>query len=370
MNQGIKNKKALLFVGTYTENLGFVDGQAKGIGVFQMNLETGELSFLLENQDIPNPSFLVIHPSGRYLYAVHEMSQFQGQPGGGVSAYKVDSGSGRLTLLNQQLSHGVAPCHVSLDVTSNYIFVANYSSGNVAMYPLLGDGSLGEACAIVQHHSSGSDPFQRGGPHAHAAYTDPRNHFVLVLDLGIDQVVVYRLDLEQGTLTPNDPPFVGVKPGAGPRHLAFHPSGRYVFVINELNASMTVFSYDSLNGVLKEIQTIGTLPSGYSGKNACAEVAITSDGRFIYGSNRFNDTIVIFAVDPASGRLSLVDHTPTQGKTPRSFAIDPTGRFLLVANQDSNTIVLFTIDPQTGKLTPSGQVIPTPTPVCLTFLQI
>lgn len=356
----------LLFVGAYTENLGFVDGRAEGIAVFRMDQATGRLEFVQENKGIASPSFLALHPDRRYLYAVNETGQFQAKPGGSVSAFTIDPADGTLKLINQQSSHGTAPCHVSLDATGSYVLVANYGSGTVAVYPVRADGSLGGASDIVQHTGTGGKPGRPSTPHAHAAYPDPNNRFVLAVDLGLDQVLVYRLDLQQGKLLPNG--FAKLAPGAGPRHLVFHPNGGFVYVINELDSTMTAFGYDAVQGQLTELQTLSTLPAGFSGRSACAEVAITANGKFLYGSNRFQDSLVIYAVNPDDGRLNLVGHQPVLGKTPRHFVIDPSGKFILVANQDDGTIVIFRMDGETGLLQPTGQTVKTPTPVCLQFL--
>lgn len=360
-------QKKLVFVGAYTANLGFVDGKGKGIAAYWFDPLTGGLEHAATLEGQENPSFLVVHPDGKHLYAVNETAQFRGMKGGAVSALEFDRSTGSLKLLNQQPSFGAAPCHISLDRSGKYALVANYSSGSLAVYPLQPDGSLGEATDLVQHSGKGPDPNRQEGPHAHFILTDPTNAFALACDLGLDQVLVYRFDLESGRLFPHDEPFASLHPGAGPRHLAFHPGGKYVYVINELDATLTGFAWDGKKGSLRTIETVSTLPEGVAGPKSCAEIQVHPNGRFVYGSNRRHDSIVIFRIDEGSGRLTLVGHESTQGKTPRFFCFDPAGKFLLAANQDSSTVVTFRLDAETGKLTATGVKAEVPTPVCLAF---
>ncbi len=351
-----------IYVGTYTFR------SSKGIYAFNLNLSTGETTPPQLVAETPQPSFLALHPSGSFLYAVNEI--WEGGKEGTVSAFTVERETEALTLLNQQPSKGVGPCHLTVDKTGKWALVANYGSGSVAVLPILPNGSLGEPTCVVQHEGKSVHPKRQEGPHAHSVTLDPANKFAIVADLGIDKLLVYRFDAEKGTLTPNDPPFAATAPGAGPRHVAFHPNGRFLFAINELNSTITVYRYDGEKGVLTEVQTVPTLPSDFSGTNTTAEVQVHPTGRFLYGSNRGHDSIVIYAVDSRSGKLTFIGHQPTQGKTPRNFGIDPTGAFLLAANQDSDTIVLFRIDPQTGKLNPTGRIVEVPTPVCVKFLPL
>ena len=349
-----------LFVGTYTKNLGFVDGTAKGISAFRMDPSTGALQFVIENGGIDSPSFLTIHSSLKYLFAVNESS-------GSVSAFTLDTQSGQLGFLNQQSSHGDAPCFITTDKTGKLALVANYSGGNVLAYPIGADGKLGVASDNVQHKGAGPDKARQEDPHAHSIWVDPTNKFALACDLGLDKVIVYQLDLTKGKLVSHSEGIV--HPGAGPRHLDFHPNGRFVYVINELDATMSTFKWDGDHGTLAEIQSISTLPEGVNGPKSCADVHIHPSGKFLYGSNRGHDSIVIYAVDETTGLLSLIGHESTRGKTPRNFAIAPTSQFLLAANQDSGDIVTFRIDPQSGKLAYINTT-QTPTPVCLKFLTI
>ncbi len=350
----------LIYVGTYTKN-----SASKGIYVYSLNLTSGALTLKHEVAGGVNPSYLALHPEGRYLYAVNEMMTLDGERTGAVRAFAVDPETGGLTFLNQQPSQGTGPCYVSVEQTGRYVLVANYMGGSVAMLPIQSDGHVGEATDAVQHHGSGVNPRRQEGPHAHSIVVDPTNQYALVADLGLDKVMIYKLDLGQGKLRPNDTPWAEVTPGAGPRHSVFHPNGKYAYLINELDSTITVFAYDSTNGTLETLQTVPTLPEDFEGQSTCADIHLTPDGRYLYGSNRGHDSIVIFAVDETTGRLSYIGHEPTQGKTPRNFMIDPTGAFLLAANQDSDNIVVFRIDAQTGELTPTGETVSVPKPVCL-----
>jgi 6-phosphogluconolactonase len=358
----------LVYVGTFSRTVPHGRGSAEGIYVCRMDPVSGALTLVHTVADVPNPSFLALHPSRRYLYAVNAVPEIDGHPGGAVSAFAIDPATGALTFLNRQSSHGAGPCHVSVEHTGRFVLAANYGGGSVVMFPVQSDGSLAAASDFVQHTGSSVNPRRQEGPHAHSITPDPANRFALACDLGLDNVLVYRLDLEAGRLIPNDPPFVRTHPGAGPRHLDFHPNGRYVYVINELDSTLTVFTYDAERGVLEEIQTISTLPEDFAGQNTCADVHVHPAGRFVYGSNRGHDSIAIFRVDEGTGRLDAVGHVPTQGQTPRNFAIDPSGTFLYAANQQSDTIVAFRIDQGMGQLAPTGHVLSIPTPVCVKFL--
>lgn len=355
-----------VFVGTYTTISNRAGLKSEGIYVYQMEPAKGEMSLIQVMRDVMNPSFLAIHPNRKYLYAVNENSQFTGKPGGGVSAFAVDAQTGKLSFLNSQLSQGVDPCHVSVDATGKYVLVANYSSGSMSLLPINTDGSLSPAVDFVQHHGSGPDPHRQEGPHVHSVNLDAGNRFVLVADLGLDRLMTYRLDLERGKLILQSE--AQGKAGSGPRHLDFHPNGQYVYLVNELNSTLSVYQYDPQDGKLEEIQVAPTLPDGYQGSNFPADVHITPDGKFIYSSNRGHDSLAIFRVDGTSGRLSVIGHASTQGMTPRNFVIDPNGNYLMAANQDSGTIVTFQINKQTGELSPTGQVTQVPAPVCIKIL--
>jgi len=352
-----------VYVGTYT-------GKAsKGIYLSRLNLATGELQPPEVAAEGKNPSFLALHPSRPLLYAIGEIGDFGGKKTGAVSAFSVEPQSGRLTLLNQQSSGGAGPCHLVVDRTGRCVLVANYSGGSVACLPIQDDGRLGEATSFVQHQGSSVNPKRQAGPHAHSINLDAANRFAFVADLGLDKVLIYRFDAGRGLLTPNAPPSVSLEPGAGPRHFAFHPSGRYAYVINELHSTVTAFGYNAQRGTLEPLQTISTLPEGFSGSNTTAEVQVHPSGRFLYGSNRGHHSIAAFAIDQQTGKLRPLGHESTQGKTPRNFGIDPTGAYLLAANQDTDNVVVFRIDATTGALCPAGHSIPVPTPVCVKMVQ-
>ena len=352
-----------VYIGTYTSG-----AKSQGIYLARFESATGRLDAAELAARMTNPSFLAAHPNRRFLYAVGEVGNFRGQPVGMVSAFGIAADTGKLTLVNQQSSGGSGPCHLAVDRTGKWLLAANYGSGSIAVLPIHEDGGLGEPGAIVQHHGSSVNPQRQEGPHAHFITPAPAGPFVLTCDLGLDKVLVYRLDAAKGTLVPNDPPSVSLRPGAGPRHLAFHPNGRLVFVISEMGSSLTSFSWDSRRGALKELEAVSTLPAGFAGNSACAEVQMHPSGKFLYGSNRGHDSIAVFAVDSRTGKLSLVECQSTRGKTPRHFAIDPAGRWLLAENQDSDNIVVFRIDSETGRLTPAGQEIKVGSPVCAEFL--
>ena len=354
----------LVYIGTYTTT------RSKGIYAYRFDADSGRLTSLGLVAETVNPSFLAVDPSRRFLYAVNEISNYAGGKGGGVSAFAMDRATGKLTFLNEVASRGREPCHVSLDKTGKFVMVANYGGGSAAVFPVLADGRLGEASAFVEHHGSSVNPERQEGPHAHSIATSPDNRFVLAADLGLDRLLVYRFDAAQGSLEPNDPPFATVKPGAGPRHFAFHPSSRFVYTINEMGSSITAFSYDAARGSLRELETVSTLPKDFAGASDTAELEAHPSGKFLYGSNRGHDSIAVFAIDGGKGTLTLVEHVPTGGKTPRSFAIDPAGSCLVVANQDSDNLVVFRIDARTGRLTPSGKALDVPSPVCVTFVAL
>lgn len=346
-----------LYIGTYTGK------GSQGIYRCELDPATGALNEPELAGETDNPSFLAIHPNRRVLYAANEIGKFQGQPGGAVSAFSIDPGSGGLTLLNQQPTHGGGPCYVSTDATGKVVMIANYGGGNVASYPVREDGSLSEPVDVINHKPADSDR----KANAHAIRATPDNRYALAADLGMDRVMIYRLDADHARLIPHELPFVQLPEKSGPRHFVFSQDSRFVYLINEHGGTVILFSYDADAGRLTEIQTINTLPENYEGRIWCADIHLAPSGKFLYASNRAHDSIVIYAVDPESGRLTLVGHQPSGGKTPRNFAIDPTGQYLLVAHQDSDNIVVFRIDPQTGKLTETGNSITVSKPVCIRF---
>jgi 6-phosphogluconolactonase len=347
-----------LYVGTYTKG----NSTSKGIYRLRLDLATGALAVAGEPTESVNPSFLALHPSGRFLYAVNETGDSR-KDEGGVSAYAIDAKTGALTFLNRQPSGGGGPCHLSLDKKGRHVLVANYDGGSVSVHALGVDGRLGVRTAFVQHEPTAANPVV----HAHSIDLDAANRFALVADLGLDRLFVYGFDAVEGALAPHASASLPTK--SGPRHLAWHPDGRHAYVINETSSRVTAFAYDAKAGTLAELQSVSTLPDGFTGSNTTAEIAVTPDGRFLYGSNRGHDSLAIFAVDPATGKLTPAGHQPTLGKKPRHFAIDPTGAFLLAANQESEAIAVFRIDRTTGALTAVGQPVSVPRPVCLLFIR-
>lgn len=354
--------KLRLYVGTYTS------GESEGIYLCEMDSETGALTRKGVTQDVVNPSFLAIHPTRKYLYAVNEIGNFQGEPSGAVSAFAMDADTGKLTLLNQQSSRGGAPCHLVVDEAGKNVLVANYTGGSIACLPIASDGRLRAASSTVQHKGSSVNRRRQEAPHAHSINLDDANRFAVVGDLGLDKILVYRFDGSKGTLIANDPPGIAVKPGAGPRHFSFHPNGRFGYVINELQRTVTALAYDANHGKFEVLQTISTLPPGAQPVGSTAEVRVHPNGKFLYGSNRGHDSIVVYRIHEDTGRLKYVENEATQGKTPRNFALDPTGKFLLAENQQSNSIVVFAVDQGTGALTPTGHTLEIPSPVCIRFV--
>ncbi|MDX1984541.1 MAG: lactonase family protein [Bryobacteraceae bacterium] len=352
----------IAFSGTYTTK-----GNSQGIYAFRFDTSSGKLTPIGLAAATENPSFLTIHQNGRFLYAVNEIGKYQGKDTGTVTAFSIDPSGHKLTELNKVTTHGTIPCHLKVDKTGRFLVLVNYGSGSTSSFPIQADGRLGEAVSVQQHTGSSIGPRQKG-PHAHSINFSPDYRYAVVADLGLDKVLVYKFDSKTGALTPNAPPSISVKPGSGPRHFSFHPNGRFAYVINELASTVTAFSYNAGGGSFKELQTISTLPAGFSGVTHTAEVVVHPTGRFVYGSNRGHDSIAVFTVDAAAGTLTFVEATPTQGKTPRNFVIDPSGKFLLAENQDSSSIVIFGIDQKTGRLSPTGDRIDTPMPVCLRFL--
>jgi 6-phosphogluconolactonase len=348
-----------LYVGTYTS------GKSEGIYRYLMNAGTGELRYI-KSVKADNPSFLAIDRSRRYLYAVNEVKEFNGKPSGAVSAFSIDPASGNLSFLNQQPSSGADPCHLSVDRKRKFLLVANYTGGNLAVLPIRPDGTLEQATDLIQLEGS-SIKEQQQGPHAHCILLDRLNRYALAADLGTDKVMIYRYGTTVGKLQSATQPWISLTPGAGPRHLTLHPNGKCAYVINELDSTISVLGYEASRGSLRVIETVSTLPKDFAGQSFCADLHVSPSGRFLYGSNRGHNSIVVFGIDQRTGKLNYVEHTSTQGDWPRNFVIDPGGRFLLVANQRSDNVVVFRIDPKTGRLTPSGHATEIPSPVCLKF---
>jgi 6-phosphogluconolactonase len=346
-----------VYVGTYT------DGTSRGIYRFTFDTATGATTEPVLAVETKNPSFLAVHPNGRFLYAVGEISSFGGAETGAVSAFAIEPKTGDLTLLNQRSSEGAGPCHLVVDRTGGNVLVANYGGGTVAVLPIEKDGRLKPASAVRVHEGSGPTRDRQEKPHAHGIYLDAAERFAFSPDLGADRVFVYRFDAARGTLEAHGA--APLDPGAGPRHLAFHPSGRYLYTINELLSTVSAFSYDAGRGVLTPLQTIRTLPDAFPGASTTAEIAVSPDGRFVYGSNRGDDSLAVFAVDEATGRLTAAGRVPVGGKTPRHFAFDPTGGWILAGHQDSGTIAVLRRDPKTGVPALVGTPVKVDKPVCL-----
>lgn len=347
------------YFGTYTQR------ESKGIYVARLDPVSGALSEPVLAATLPSPSFLCVHPAHTHLFAVSEISDFRTERSGAVSAFAVDRADGALRLLNQQHSGGAGPCHISIDGKGRNVLVANYGSGAVAVLPVTVDGHLLPPASVVQHSGSSIHPRRQTPPHPHCIRLDAEDRYAFVADLGLDQIVAYRFDAAEGRLSVNDRIITALAPGSGPRHFALHPRRGFAYVINELTSTLTTFGYDQQSGDLTEAQTVSTLPNGFTGSNLAAEVQVHPSGNFLYGSNRGHDTIAAFSVDQVTGKLSVIGHYSTRGRTPRHFAIDPTGNLLLVANQNSDCVVVLHIDQQTGKLETAASIAPMPSPVCV-----
>jgi 6-phosphogluconolactonase len=358
--------KYLVYVGTYTE----AGSDSKGIYAYNFEPATATITPIGLAAATTSPSFLAVHPNRRFLYAVNEVGNYKGQKSGAVSAFSIDHATGKLTLLNQVASGGADPCYITVDKTGKYVLVANYTGGSIAAFPVLADGRLGERSAFVQHVGHGTDPERQEGPHAHSIDLSPDDRFAVVDDLGLDQSLVYKFDNTKGTLVVNDSKVAQAAPGAGPRHFVFHPNGRFGYVINEMQSTVTVFGYDAATGALRSLQTISALPKDFTKETTGAEIEIHPSGKFLYASNRGHDSIAVFSIDQDKGTLTLVEYAPTKGSSPRNFAIDPTGTLIFAANEKSDNIVIFRIDQKTGRLTPTGKPLEISQPVCVRFVAV
>lgn len=356
-----------LYVGTYTSDKGA--NASRGVYVMELDTASGTLSEPRLAAECADPSFLAIHPGGRFLYAVNEVGQFQGRSGGGVSGFAIDPAGGTLKPINQQSSRGAHPCHLTVDRIGKNVLVANYGSGSVACLPIEADGRLKPASTAIQHEGSSVDPARQQGPHAHSINVDPGGRFAVAADLGLDKIFIYAFDPESGSLKPSQSQFAKLPPGSGPRHFAFAPGGRFGYVINEMADTIVAFAHDPETGSLSPIQSISTLPADFHGKSFTAHVEVHPSGKFLYGSNRGHDSVAVYSIDQETGRLTLVAIEPTLGKEPRNFAVDPTGAYLLAENQNSNSIVVFRVDQTTGRLSPTGQKIAVPRPVCVKMIE-
>lgn len=378
-----KAKNIFVYIGTYTDK----DSASKGIYVYRLDAETGKLHFTGQSALTPNPSFLAISPNGRNLYAANEVSEVSPRSGAGVSAFAIDAQNGALKFLNWQSSRGAGTCYVAVAPQGNLVAAANYSDGSVAAYRVLDNGSL-RAASFFEKYSAAPQNLatpkvttpkvttpnvtvQNVTPpknsYAHSFTFDASGRFAFVCDLGLDRIVGYKIEPKSARITPNTPPFLAMRAASGPRHFAFHPSQKFAYSSNELDSSVSAFLFDAAKGALRETQHISTLPPNFSGENSCADVHLSPDGRFLYASNRGHNSLAIFVINPKNGHLTLVAHVPTRGKKPRSFALDASGKFAIVANQNSNNLVIFRRDAQSGLLSPTGQIVEVPSPVCVRF---
>jgi len=359
----------LFFVGTYTSGVHEGrTGRGEGIYTYELEESSGALEPVTKTVGVANPSYLAIDSSHNFLYAINEVETYENQQSGTVSAFAIDPQSGQLKFINKQLTHGTLPCYVLVDKKGKHVLVTNYGSGSVCVMPVGHGGELWEASDFIQYQGVGFDPVRQETPHAHSITLDKSNRFAFVADLGLDKLNIYRVDGDRGMLEMNETPWIKLKPGSGPRHMDFHPSGKFAYVINELNSTVAALAYNGHEGRFKQLQVLSTLSDDFHGENTCADIHVAPSGKFVYGSNRGHDSIAIYQIDQRTGKLTCIGHELTQGKEPRNFAIDPTGKFLLAANQHSDSIVTFRINSRTGKLESTGHIAQVPTPVCLKFL--
>ena len=344
-----------LLVGTYTS------GKSEGIYVYKFNALTGEFTAESIAKNVKNPSFLAVSPNEKFVYSAGEIDK-----NGAVYAFSFDKKLGNLTQLSTQSSNGNYPCHVAIDKTGKWVIAGNYGAGSLTVLPVETNGGLGKPTQTIQHEGKGKNAERQEAPHVHSINIAPNNVDVFVADLGIDKLVSYSLDAKTGILSKGNPPFTKLEDGTGPRHFIMHPNGKFAYVIQELSSQITTFNYKK--GSLTAIQSISTLPADYKGANSCADIHISSDGKFLYGSNRIHDSIVIYSIDQKTGKLTYITNESTKGKKPRNFMIDPTGNYVLVANQETDNIVIFKRDAKKGTLTPTGQEISVPNPVCLKMI--
>ncbi len=362
----VNSNSITTYIGTYTRRESFVDGKAKGIYIYHLDPSSGELTYAatVAGPGTVNPSFLTLGQDKSCLYTVNELYESEGS-NATLSAFAIDPVTRHLSYLNQQSTHGTAPCYITIEPQGRYCLVANYETGSLCVLPVQKDGRLGEATDTVQFSGSGPNHERQEGPHAHMVVPSPDGGFMLAVDLGSDRLMTFRLDTERGTLSPAASPWTQLPPGTGPRHLAFQPHRPFAYIISELQSTVTVCRYLEQQGTFEALQTISTLPDDFSGKNLGGEIMIAPSGRFVYASNRGHDSLVIYAANQETGQLSVVGYESTQGGGPRAFIIDPSGALLLVANQDTDTVVTFWINQDSGRLQATGHVAAVPTPVCL-----
>ena len=354
----------LVYFGTHSV------GAGKGISVAHFNSETGVLTkpeLIIES---PAPAYFILHPNGKYLYTCNSNDFSKKYTGETISAYSINRTTGNLTLLNKQTSSGADPSYIYMDAQSKHVLVANYVGGSISVIALQSDGRLGEVTSAIKHSGRSVDTVRQTQPYAHSIKLDPTNKYALTADLGLDKLFVYKFDKKKGTLTPNDFPFAKINPGAGPRHFAFHPSGKFVYLITEMGNTIITYAWNSEKGILTELQTVSTLPADFKGVSKCAEIEVHPNGRFLYATNRGHDSIALFEIDSLTGRLNLIEHYPTQGKTPRNFEFDPTHKWLIVTNHGSDNAMVFRVDENNGRLTPNGLPVPIVYPFCVRFLPL
>lgn len=356
--------KEFLYVGTYNEK------DTPGIFVFEFDRQTGKLDLIQEVGGMRSPSYLEINPNGRFLYSVNRSSVLDEKKWGSVSAYQINQESGKLVHLNDQPSFGSESCHISIDSKGRLVFVSNYSTGNLTLFPINQNGSLDVISDAVEHFGSSINQQRQKKPHVHQSILSNDDAFLFVSDLGIDKVKVYSIDYKEKKLTAQSNSDGIVNQGSGPRHFAMHGNSKFAYVINELSSTVTFFNYDEISGKLTPIQTISTVPQDYDGTNYCADIHIHPSGKFLYGSNRGHNSLAIFEIDQDSGKLSIVGYQSTYGEWPRNFLIDPKGEYIFVANQNSSNIVLYTVDSNTGHLKKIGSDVNVPKPVCLKILEL
>ena len=357
------NNKYIMYIGTYTS------GKSQGIYAFEMDSYTGGLKLIDTTESLENPSYQVIDTNFEYLYTVMETEIYDGEKGGAVGAFRIDKQTGLLKFINSQLTKGRAPCHVCINRAGTYLFAANYSEGTVSVFPICKDGSISPASCVLEHKGTGPNKGRQEKAHAHYVSLTPDEKFLCAVDLGIDKIIVYDFDSKTGKLYLSKHPEVIIRPGSGPRHMVFHQSGRFAYLINELSSDIVALEYSSEQGIFTELQYISSLPSGYNGISYCSAIHISPDGQFLYGSNRGHDSIAIFKINNNTGKLELVSIIPTGGSYPRDFGIDPSGKFLYAANQNSDTIVTFKISSETGIIEPTSSIINVPSPVCVKFIK-
>lgn len=361
LDSGSKSDSYVVYVGTYTR------GDSKGIYRLEFSPEDGSLKTIGEPTEIENPSFLTLHPDGQYLYAVSEVSDYEGTKSGSITAYKIADESGQLERLNTESTRGASPCHLKVDQTGKTVVVANYSSGNVVSLPLRANGHLMPVQTLMQHVGRSVDERRQLGPHAHSVTLSSDNKFVYAADLGIDRILIYRLDPTAGTLAETVAQSVTLPPGAGPRHFALNPKMNYAYSLNELDSTVSTFSRDPETGGLELLETVSTLPEDFDGQSTTAEICVHPNAQFAYCSNRGHDSIAWFTIDPVTAALTRKGNVSTEGGTPRNFNIDPTGRYLLVANQTTDNVVVFEIDQESGEPRATGVSVKIPSPVCIKF---